>query len=262
MVILIGVKTVRQKILRFITPALLTLHDDETHPTMGQLQWLTHTKAYQGWKTSDSGIVWYRPPNNCEDDARKGIAAAVSYHISEQYKWFAGSGLGVGPIISRTLYYQCDRQQAGDDFDPDESPYTTPEQVLWSLICQCLVIGCTAIPSFNRRLSEIPEGTRAALLEALGGKTDQPIPVLFNILLQTIHSSDSPLILGLDNVHLIQSDNSPIFWSTLRGFMEMRRQSGVHPILALITGCNSNRLDEYLHDVATLDDETEREGNQ
>jgi hypothetical protein len=252
---------VRKKLLDLISPSIVTLHDDETHPTMEDLEWFTHTSAYQNWRRSDSGILWYRPPRNLLDDTRKGIAAAIVYHCSAQYRSFAGTDLGVGPMMSRALYQQCDRQQAGDDFDPDASRHMTPENALWSLICQCLIIDCSTVSSFNRRLMELTESSRTALLDALSGRTAQSIPFLFNILSQAIQASNSPLTLALDNVHLLQGDTSPAFWNTLRGFMKLRRQSSVHGFCALITGCKSSRLEEYLHGVETLDDETEIEGN-
>jgi hypothetical protein len=70
-------------------------------------------------------------------------------------------------MISRTLYHQCDRRQAGDDFDPENSDYSSPADVLWSLIYQYLIMDCKTISSLSRRLSHLPEESRRALQEAM-----------------------------------------------------------------------------------------------
>ncbi|CAN9313452.1 unnamed protein product [Alternaria alternata] len=226
---------------------------------MGELQWLTHTKAYQGWKTADSGIIWYQPPNKVLDDRRKGIGAAIAYHTSPHYQSFAGTQLGVGHMLSRTLYHQCDRRQAGDDFDPETSEYTSPEDLLWSLICQSLILDCKTVSSLNRRLLELPEETRIALQAAIAGQRNQPIPTLFNILTLAIKSSEYAIMLALDNVHLIQGATSPAFWNTLRSFTSMLRlHKADYAISIIITGCRSSSLEEYLQGIAIVDDDTER----
>ena len=255
----------RQKLLKLISSSIKTLHDDETLPTMNELQWLTHTKAYTNWKNIRSNELWYRSPSMSLDNERKGVAAAVAYHTSAKYKSFAGSQLGAGHALARALYFQCDRRQIRDDYDPDASEHVNPEEILWSLICQCLILDCETSSEINYRLMRLHEDHRRALHEALAGRSKQVLAALFNILFeafQYLQGVDSHMIVAFDNIHMLKDSTAQNFWDNFKNFVGRWRISGLGPKLSvLMTGCSSSKLDEYLGGIPTVDNETEREGN-
>lgn len=206
-------------------------------------------------------MLWYQQRSESSDDTRKAIAATVAYRLARPYKSFIGHEMGVGSHLRRALYYQCDRRYAGDDFDPGASDRVDPEDVLWSLICQCLLIDHGIVDSLHRRLMELPIDLRTALQNAFARHTEIPMPVLFGMLTQIMQACTTPVSVALDNVHLLQGPNRLAFWNLLRSFISMIR-SGLSEGRAdvIISGCKSLLQDDYLNNVLAVDDETEQKG--
>jgi hypothetical protein len=252
----------RRNILDFIRPAVTTLNDDEVHLSEDELQWFTHTKAYEKWKKSGTGMIWYRADSNCLDDSRKGVAAAVAYHSSEKYASFAGPQFGLGDAMAKSLYFQCDRRQAGDDFDLDAPDCVYPEDLLWSLICQCLIMDCKTVSSVNRRILEWDEYSKAVLQDALIGRTTQPIAVVFDILFQALQFVGPKTMLALDNIHLLEDTTGGAFIDALQVFIERRLPQAERSLPTVITSSTTGTIYKHLADVPSVDDETEREGNR
>jgi hypothetical protein len=250
----------RENVLNLIRPAVITLNDDETHPAKERLQWFTHTKAYEKWEKAGTGIIQYRAVSDCSDNNRKGVAAAVAYHISGRYESFAGLELGVGNTMSRTLYYQCDRREAGDDFDLDASEGVQPETLLWSLICQCLIMDCKTFSTINQRFLELDEFIKSPLRDALGGRRTQPIAFLFTILSEVLQLVDSRTVLAIDNIHLLHGSTAGAFINTLRTFVEKQSSQTERKLPTLITSCVSSKVDAQVADISTVVDDTELEG--
>jgi hypothetical protein len=225
------------------------------------MRWLIHTRTYQVWANGESEIIWYQQRTESSDEARKNTGAAVAYRSFSSYPSFVGEELGVGPDLKRVLYHQCDRRQPGYDHDPDAPYCTSPEGVVLSLICQCLLIDQENIESFDRRLMEFHKESRVALQKALDGRLHLRITDLFNILTQAMQGYVLHVPVVLDNIHLLQGDSSPTFWTTFKSFMNrMRSGQPDNSMSAFLSGRKLRSHEDYLHGIPTVGDETERTG--
>lgn len=207
-------------------------------------------------------MLCYRRTNECPD-ARKGVGAAIAYHTSTTYTSPVGPDLGVGSNVKRALYFQCDRKQSGNDFG-DTSERLSPSDVVWSLICQCLLMDCTTVPSIDRRIVELDsqsrKSLRKSLSETMGGSRTEPLSLLFDIFLLALESIKSPLLIAIDNIHLLGDFPAASLVDALRVFIEQRLPAAHRHLPTLITGCIYGELEERLSGIPVIADDTERKG--
>jgi hypothetical protein len=254
-----GLKVMRRSIMNLARPDIVALNDDDCHPSKTELQWLTHTKSFETWRKSDTGLLWYRSNPNAIDDSRGAVAASVAYRISNQGVSFVGPQFGVGSHLSTVLYFQCDRRQAMDDFYEDADPTVAPEKVLWSLICQSLLIGCIDTASLNLRILELPSADQRAIIEGIGGTGSQSLPPLFGLFIRTLQLTETPQFLAVDNLHLINSSKVGTFVEFLL-LVGKRLSASGRKLPILISAAPFGAFQELLHDALWVDDNSEREG--
>lgn len=248
----------RRFILDVASPDIVALNDDDCHPTHNELQWFTHTKAFHKWKTAGTGVLWYRAPPRATNDSRSAIAGSIAYRMSSRSETFAGPQIGVGGKCARTLYFQCDRRLAMDNFG-DEERVVTPSTVLWSLICQSLLIGCTDVTALNHRILELPSMDQQAFIDNINRNGSHLPPYLFGLLIRTLQIDETPQVIAIDNLqHLKDSQVGAILEILL--LTEKRLSAASMKIPVIVSAPPSAAFHERLHDTLWIDDNSEREG--
>jgi hypothetical protein len=235
-----------------------TLHDYEAHPACGDLTWFTNTTKYCKWKDSRSGILWYRTSDD-GPDTRKGVAAAIAYYTSSHYYSTLGPYFGVGNKVARALYFQCDREESCDDIG-DTHRHIDPSDIIWSLICQCLILDCNTASAVSRRIMELDGSCSTSLYEAMDGLRTQSMPSLFDILFLVLESTETPLLLAIDNVHLLGDSNAATFVDSLRTLVEQRLPAVHKSLRTLVSGSIYGELEELASEIPSITDDTERKG--
>jgi hypothetical protein len=250
---------VRRFILNVACPDIVALNDNDCRPTNEELQWLTHTKAFAKWKLAKTGVLWYRSDPSAIDDSRSAVAGSVAYRISSRVETFAGPQFGVGRDCARILYFQCDRRQAMDDFDEEEDQTVAPEKALWSLICQSLLIGCTNVAALNLRIMELPSADQQAIFNSINRNGSQSLPSLFNLLIRTLQSNETPQMIAIDNLHLLKNSQIGALLDLLL-MTEKRLSASARKLPIIISATPSAVFREHLHDALWVDDKSERDG--
>jgi hypothetical protein len=120
---------------------------------------------------------------------------------------------------------------------------------------------CETVSSVNRRILEWDEYSKAALQDAVIGRTTQPIAFVFDILFQALHFVGPKTMLALDNKHLLEDTTGGAFIDALQVFIERRLPQAERSLPTVITSSASGKIYKHLADIPSVDDETERKGN-
>ncbi|KAJ5585584.1 uncharacterized protein N7459_005384 [Penicillium hispanicum] len=245
-------------ILKTVEAPVSDLNDEDTLETADELQWLTHTVPYETWSERGSGILWYQVNARRVHQARKHAGASVAHSIAKKYRCSAGLKFGAGDKLARALYFQCDKAEQPDSQYPDGNG-DGPQDILWSLICQLLMIDCQSTSALKRRLVQLEPQHKSSLWERLDGRDTKLIPQ-WSFLEDLLLASNMPDVVALDNVHKIDPFKRNVFLKSLVTFAERRLPSRGRKLRVMISGDPSQLEMDVEGDILTVNDRTEREG--
>lgn len=100
-----GRKSNVESIMIQIRSHLSTLNDEKGHPSLSDLQSLTHTVAYISWYKGRSGILWYQPNRQPTHTSRKHVAASLAYRTISTDQSETHSNDGNGREFGCALYF-------------------------------------------------------------------------------------------------------------------------------------------------------------
>ncbi|KAJ5963990.1 uncharacterized protein N7479_003866 [Penicillium vulpinum] len=233
------------------------LNDDDSLESADQLQWLMHTMPYDTWHQRGFGIIWYQLNARQVQPDRRYAGASVAHCLADRYKCSAGLKFGAGDNLARALYFQCDQTEQPGIQANDETG-SGQQDILWSLICQLLMIDCKDTAALKNRLAQLEAKHKSFLWEKLDGYETQSIAQwsLFEELLLLLNAPD---VIALDNVHNIHSSARNEFLKALATLAERLLATRGLKLRVMISGDPSQIELDMEGEILTVNDRTERE---
>ncbi|KAJ6184434.1 hypothetical protein N7519_005735 [Penicillium mononematosum] len=233
------------------------LNDGDSLESADQLQWLTHTVSYETWHQRGSGILWYQLNARQVQPVRKNAGASVAHCLAKKYECSAGLKFGAGDNLARALYFQCDKLEQPDGQGNDEN-CAEPQDILWSLVCQLLMIDCKSAEALKRRLAQLEAQHKSSLWEWLNGR-DTKMVRQWHLFEELLLSSNMPDAVALDNVHRINSSKRNAFLKSLVTLAESLLPTRGRKLRVVISGDPSQMELDVEANILTVNDRTEIE---
>ena len=204
-------------------------------------------------------MLWYKASLNPVDESRNNVAALVSCNLATRYNSFASGFLGTKRELSRVLYYQCSADGAPLNINTAdaEAPPIDPAQIMWSLICQGLLLDCTNIALLERRILQLNAHEREVLRAGIGQGHDTSMDELLHLFVRTLQFTDLPAAIAIDNIHIIDHSKARFLFSSLRRLFDWEHGSATVSLQMLVSG---NVSPSTLGEVPFINDDTERNG--
>ncbi|KAI0413294.1 hypothetical protein F5X98DRAFT_352301 [Xylaria grammica] len=249
-----------EAIVRVANPSIEALNHDENHISHVDLQWLTHTVAYEKWITRSavSSTLWYQQQQDSPYTNRKTVAASVAQFLPDMYRPFTTRS-SVGPRVSRALYYQC---LPVNSFDRMATHTTKPMAItakaaIASFICQTFILDSSEPSTLESRIRRLRLSEREHLNLALSDPEALDISVMSKLLETAVEICGQPACIAVDNFHLLGETQCANLIQMLRVRFDKPFQHIHENVPLILSGVPTHRVSIDLTQAQQVDDYTE-----
>lgn len=228
---------------------------------ISSLKWLTHTTVFENWVRRDNGTIWNRTSGSNPDCDPNHVAALVSaLLIMDHYQAECQN--------FRILYWQCHLVPGEEDGaeNQDKSKqialFANTIDIMWSLICQVLLLNCQTSKDLRGIIGSMPASARSNSKEMLRlgmNGTLQPFHShsLFRIFEVLLQKTEFSMNIAIDKVENIAPSQVAPFFHLLQGLLQNNGQSAHIKRKIIISGTPTHAVGSALEGSSFVDQDTE-----